>query len=133
MNKFTKKVFCCSSCDSVKYKEVTDHKYDFNRHQFCHSKECKKSEIKKNAGGGSCEYVSGTEMKMVGEVKMSKCKYCTEEGWLDDAWESVGEPHHGSRAWCESCDGELYMEYGSGEIMAANNQALFNYPSLKKL
>jgi len=62
---------------------------------------------------------------------MKICKYCQDLDEMEQ--EYPDEPHHGGCIYCDECEAEYYVEYGTEEVNACNEQAQFNHPELKKL
>jgi len=62
---------------------------------------------------------------------MKKCTYCEDLESMDS--ECPDDPMHGSVIYCDECEAEYYVEYGTDTINACNEQAQFNHPNLKKL
>ena len=70
-------------------------------------------------------------IKNIMKSKMKKCKYCEDLESMDS--ECPDEPHQGSVIFCDECEADYYVNYGTGEIITCNEQAGFNHPELKKL
>ena len=59
-----------------------------------------------------------------------QCECCKNLDELD--FECLDAVHHGASYYCEECGADYYEEY-MGEVLAANEQAQFNHPELKKI